>query len=314
MIVELLQTRTHKVQNETVNGITVIASLVHSATNTTIGETDYGTGDFDPSAVNVDVKLKRNMQTYDICNNNLGVLMAYSTLLKNGALWRKGITHNQPTGVVKHTCSRKGFIYFGGHINVSGNDELLITVTMTKSTFNANVDPSRSHLQIEGNQSIGVELGIPRFNSYPIQASQSEDNVNIGDNCLRLAMLSFEKDPTKTIFTSASLSSDRLDWTKNEDQLTLQHFDAYPYNSADKLLNDLAINVNPLYYPHSRLIHDKDEIDRAKIKFTMQSSNIEASKNYICYTTYTTSQEILDRATNMIGKHRQKDAAKVPLT
>lgn len=314
MIVEYQQTRTHKVQNETLNGINILAFLTHSSTNTAIAETDFGTGDFDPSAINVDVKLKRNLQTFDICNTNLGVLAAYNTLIKNGALWRKGITNNQPSGVVKHTVSRMCFIYFGGHINVNGSDELLITVTITKSAFGSNIDASRSHLQVEVNQSIGVEVGIPRFNNYAIQAGQSEDNVNIGDNCLRLAMISFEKDPSNTIFTSASLSSDRLDWTKNEDELTLQHFDNFPYNSADKLINDLANNIHPLYYPHSRLVHDKDEIDRAKIKFTMQSANINASKNYICYTTYVTSHDILQRAMKMKAKHNQKDADKVPLS
>jgi len=314
MIIKLRETRTHKVQNETINGINIVAFLKAADPNITIDDTGYGDdADFDPSAINISVELKRDEGDVNILNTNLGLLAAYNTLVKNGALWRRGITSVQPAADVKHECARSVFIWFGGHINVAGNDELLITITPTKTTFGAQVDVSDSMIQLETNQSIGVEVGVPQFRQFSIQASSGEDTVQIGDNCLRLALMSFETNPVKTIFTSCSLSSDRLDWTKNEQELMLKHFDNFAYNASEKYLDSLAITANPLYYPHSRMIHDRDEIDKAKVKFTMQPANVLNTKNYVCYTTYVTSDRILAKARNLKEKHAIKDDAKVPL-
>lgn len=316
MIVLLNETRTHKVQNETLNGVNIVAMLTANADNVTIGDTDHMTGAFDPSMVNISVILKRKngAETHQILNTNLSVIAAYNTLLKNGSLWRKGITLTAPAANVKHVVTRSVFLYFGGHINVAGTDELLITMTMNRGTFSNDIDVSSSSIQFEPNQSVGVEVGIPKFDTYAIQASQSEDSVNIGDNCMRVALISFEKDPYKPIFTGATLASDRLDWNKNEQELILAHYDAFDYNAADKLINDLAVGVNPAYFPNSRMIHKWDELDRCKVKVTLRPANVQTSKNFICYNTYVTSQEILDKAVRLKSKHNDKDAAKVPLT
>lgn len=318
MIILGNETRSHKVQNETINGLNVMVLLQASANNTDCPLTDYGTGaGFDPSMVNLEVTLKRNLMSYPIISTNLGIVAAYNTILTNGTLWRKGITLTEKDANTPQLCSRNVFLYFGGHINVTDKDELLVTCTVNRGTYNAGVSENMSKIQIETNQSQGVETYIPRFQSYAIQGETNEDNVQIGDNLLRLALMSFEKDWKKPIFSSATLTSDRLDWTANEQELVLRHWQSFDFSPADNYFGSLASNVHPLYYPNTYMVHKgglENELDRAKIKFTMQAVNVQPSKNFVCYTTYITSAEILDKAAKMKAKHWTKDAEKVPLT
>lgn len=313
MIIRQNETQVHKVKNETLNGLNVMAYLTSSVLNTPIPDTDYGTGvAFDPSMINIQVDLIRDGRVpYNIIGSNLGIVAGYNTILKNGSLWRKGITLVEPAVGAYHSCCRNVFIYFGGHIQVSGNDELRITVTLTRGTFNTGVNATNSSLQVETNQSIGVEHWIPQFRSYAIQEGKTEDTVQLGDNIMRLALMSFEKDWKKPIFNSCTLSSDRLDWNANEQELILRHWDNFPYNSADLVNNDYAVNQHPLYYPNTFVIHDMDEIDKAKVKFTMVASNVEPSRNFVAYTSYETNRTILEKAAMTKRKHAAKDLEKV---
>src|SRR5690606_38570864 len=121
---------------------------------------------------------------------------------------------------------------------------------------------TESTIQVEANHSIGLEYAIHRMEFYAIQANQQSETVNLGDNVTRVALMSFEKDYEKQVFKSASLSSDRLDWTANEQELINRHWDKFDYSLADVLIQDVVDTSHPLYFPNTFLIHDKDEIDK----------------------------------------------------
>lgn len=315
MQVKINETRTHKVENETINGINISALLESAAVNNDVPDTGYMTTvGFDPSNVNIEVTLLRKGSNYPLLNSNLALIAHYQTIKRNGFLWRKGVNLQAKSAGTTHMVTRPLFIDLGGHINVSGSDILSVTVTVNRGAFGTGIDASNSTLQIEVNQSIGVEHALYRFNTYAIQASQNSDLVNLGDNVTKIALVSFEKDWTKPIFRSASLSSDRLDWTSNEQELILRHFEKFGDLISDNLLSATATNANPLYYPHTRLLHEVEEIDRAKLQFTMTSPNVLASQNFVCWTSFETSMDILEKAAAMQNKHNQKNLDKVPLS
>lgn len=308
------ETKRENLRNITINGLNVSVILEATADNTAIPLTGYRTtSGFDPSNINIEVILKRNGISYTLVNNNLALIAHYSTMMKGGTLWRKGLTLRKKGVATKHLVTRNLFLHLGGHYNLQGDDEILVTATVNRGTFGTAVSSTESKIQIEANTSIGVEYAIHQMNFYAIQASQSNDSVNLGDNVTRLALLSFETDFEKQIFKSVSLSSDRLDWTANEQELITRHWDKYPYNVADVLIQDVSDTAHPLYYPNSFMVHDNDEIDRARLQFQMNPTNVDASENFIAWTTFITSQEMLSRAVQMKAKHSTKDSNKVPL-
>lgn len=314
MQVKQSEKRIHKVVNETVNGINVVAHLVASANNTDISDTAYmATNGFDPSNVTIDVQLKRDGKTFTLISTNLAVIAHYATITMGQTSWYKGKV-NVPKGASqKQELERSVFIPFFGHHNVKGTEEMIITVFCGRGTFNTGVS-LESSLLVTTNQSIGVETGIYRFHSQAIQANMSDENINLGDNVQRVALVSFERNGSKPIVKSASLSSDRLDWTISEAELALKHQQFFPYNYLDILANNGWTEQVQKYFPNTFLMHDRDELDQAKVTVNLNSANVESSKNMVCWTSFETSAEIIVKAREMATKHAIENISKVPET
>lgn len=315
MIIKQNETRIEKIKSQTINGLNISVMLEATADNTAIPLTGYrNAATFDPSNISIEVTLKRNGVSYALVNQNLAVIAAYQTILKGGSLWRKGITLRKKAAAVKHLVTRGLFLYLGGHYNLTNEDEILVSCTVNRGTFGTAVSSTESTIQVEANHSIGLEYAIHRMEFYAIQANQQSETVNLGDNVTRVALMSFEKDFEKQVFKSASLSSDRLDWTANEQELINRHWDKFDYSLADVLIQDVVDTAHPLYFPNTFLIHDKDEIDKAKLQFQMNSLNVNASENFVGYTTFMTSQEMIQKALAMKQKHDVKNADKIQIS
>jgi len=320
MQVRQSEKRIHKVVNETVNGLNIVAHLKASEKNKDILETQYMTGKgFDPSNVTLDVQLRRDGKTRTLVSTNLAVLAHYWTIPMGQSHWYKGKVNEKKAANRHQVLERAVFIPFFGHHNIKGSDELIVTVFCGRGTFNEDgdgsscgVSVSESSLLVVPNQSIGVEAAIYRFHSQAIQANMSDENVNLGDNVERVALVSFERDGTKPIFKSCSLSSDRLDWTISEAELTLKHNQLFPYNSAEVLMSRGWTEDVPKYFPNTFLCHDKDEIDQAKLSVSLWSDNVKSSRNLVCWTSFETSREMIAKAVEMQNRHNSENVDKVP--
>ncbi|MGJ1351994.1 hypothetical protein ACR79P_06485 [Sphingobacterium spiritivorum] len=305
--------RTHKVVNETVNGLNVLVNLVSSVNNTQIPDTQYITSTaFDASNILIDVILKRNGKSFTMISTNLAILAHFSTLEKGANQFYKGHV-TKPRGTnEKEQVVRSVFIPFYGHHNIKGSDELIVTATVGRDAFNTGVDKNESSVLVTTNQSIGYETGIFKFESYALQAHQSTETINLGDNVMKVGLLSFERDYLKPIFKSASLTSDRLDWTLSDTEIRLKHYTFFPANYVDGLIRESQDNKPLVYFPNSFLVHSNDEIDQGKISVNMEAPNIESSLNLVAWISYETSAEILQKATQMALKHAETNAEKIP--
>jgi len=315
MQVRQSEKRIHKVVNETVNGINVVAHLEAANGNQDILDTQYMTGlGFDPSNVTMDVQLKRDGKTYTLISTNLALLAHYVTITMGQNSWYKGKVNVKKSSGAKQEVERSVFIPFFGHHNVKGSDEMIITVFCGRGTFNPGAGgvSLNSSLLVTPNQSIGVETAIYRFHSQALQANMSTENVNLGDNVERVALVSFERDGTKQVFKTCSLTSDRLDYTISEAELALKHRQFFPYNSSEVLMLRGWTEDVMKYFPNTYLCHDKDEIDQAKLSVSMNPGNVKSSENVVCWTSFETSREIIQRAVDMANKHAQQDVEKVP--
>jgi len=322
MQVRQSEKRIHKVVNETVNGLNIVAHLKASAVNQNILETQYMTGKgFDPSNVTLDVQLRRDGKTRTLISTNLAVVAHYWTITMGQSHWFRGKV-NVPKGPdPEHgfqEVERAVFIPFFGHHNIKGSDELIVTVFCGRGTFNSSGDGGDSGVSLESsllvttNQSIGVEAAIYRFHSQAIQANMSDENVNLGDNVERVALVSFERDGTKPVFKSCSLTSDRLDWTISEAELALKHNQFFPYSSSEVLMSRGWTESVMKYFPNTFLCHDRDEIDQAKLSVSMHPDNVKSSKNLVCWTSFETSREMIAKAVEMQNRHNVENVDKVP--
>jgi len=310
MIILQNETRRQIVENETVNGINVTVNLKSSVLNDEIPDTNYNQAvGFDAANVSVEVSLMRNgKKTEIIPGKSLALLANFYTILKSSDQWQKGLIVVDKGAASYQQVQRTLFIPFHGHINLKGDDQMIITVQVNRGTYNAGVDASASTIKVEQNQSIGVGMATYKFESYAIQANQDTESINLGDNVERVALVSFSKTQLKPIFKSASLSSDRLDWTKNEAELWLQHLQNFD-NVNQNAPNRYGANV----YPENRLLHLNNEIDRAKINVRLQPNNVVASENYICWISFTVNADDVTRGNEMLAKHHVKNMEKILL-
>lgn len=314
MNVKYTQSRTDIVQNETVDGLNISVLLESSAVNTVVPDTSYGDGlGFDASLVQLDVKLKREGSVIEVLSTNLGIIGQFHTIKKGGRMWRKGLVL-QRKGVAKtQIVNRVLFVPFGDHINVNADEELIITLTFNRGSIGAGITDQTAEIQVLANQSVGLGAIVPKFMVHPVQSQNLKETVNLGDNLIKLALLSFETDPEKLIYRTASLSSDKLDFMANELELPLRHFKNFDDEIADRLIV-LGENDHPMYYPNTLLIHDGLELDNAKLSVELVGVNVQSSKNFICYQTFVTSQSMMNKHIEKTAKHNSANLDKVPLT
>lgn len=304
-----------KVIGQTVNGLNIAVLLEGKTANTTVADTGYQTTTgFDPSQINLQVDLKRNGKMFNIVNNNLALLAVEATIMQGGHLWFKGLPVQAPAAGKTHIVKRSLFLYFKGHINISGDDELIVNCTVNRGSFGSDINENTATLQIEPNQSIGIEYQLNKLNIHSITAELNQDRVSLGDNVTDIVLHSFESDWNKPVFRQVSLGSDRLDWTFNDQQLPIRHFSLFPHEVTDILLSQTAVGAHPLRFPNSFKVHQKDEVDKATLQFTMNSANVQPTRNFVFYWTFETSREMIAKAAEMKDKHDVKNIDKVPLS
>jgi hypothetical protein len=310
MIVKINSTDRITARSETINGIRVLALLEAVAANTALPVTAYNTQvDFDPAQIKIEVILMRKNVPHTVFSDNLAVLANWATKQKNAALWLRGIALQEPAANVVAIESRSVFIPFAGHINVGADDELSCNVTVNRGAFSGSLNAQACTLQVEFNNSIGIEWSLPKFQSYPIQAQRNQDTLTLGDNVMDIMLMSFSTDSKKPVFTAATLGSDRLDWQKNEQELILEHFAHHAESTYDGILP--ANSKNPFFYPQSRIIQCGKEIDRAKVQITMNSVNVLQNENFVCYSSFVQTEEQVNKALAMQNKHQNADLQKI---
>lgn len=304
-----------RITSQTINGLNITVFLESAAVNTSVPETGYmDLVGFDPSQINIQVDLKRNGSIMSLVNTNLALLAVDATAMKGGQLWFKGLPVQEKSASKTHIVKRSLFAYLHGHYNIVGDDELILNATVNRGAFGSGINANTATIQIEVNESIGVEYQINKLHIHSITAELNQDKVTLGDNVTDILLHSFEKDWKKGIFRQVSLSSDRLDFTANEQQLDLRHWEKFPFEVADVLFSNTAEGTHPLRFPNSFKIHQKDEIDKAMLSFTLNPANVLATQNYVFYWTFETSKEMISKAIEMKSKHDEKNISKVPLS
>lgn len=193
-------------------------------------------------------------------------------------------------------------IPFGSVINLQGAEVVEMEYTIDDGFFTAQCDQTLSYVQADKIEDIGVETFLPVFNAKVINEDQSEQEVSLGNNVTRVVISNRDKSDRTTanqVITKLDLECDKFKRKDTPMELYGRQLAFYPTVSEAQSRNQ------------NYLIHDGVELDNLSILLTLESTNVNASKNYVLWRSFKTSTALVKRAQQMILKHQAKDLAKV---
>jgi len=310
MTIKYLSSETERLQNQTINGIDICSTLIgKSAFGANVLTTNEYLADspkyLDPSYIHIKVTLKRDNKEHLLISENLALLGRYATITQGREQWENGIRRAGNEDLHAVFIPFSGNTNFPSHINLKGDDELITYVNVTRGAYGDLLDANACILDVRATPSIGIETHIPFISSYGIRKSQAKDTIQAGNNVMRIALLSMMDTPTKTpsAFTDVSINSDRLDISFTSNQLILAHS-----KSIEDSVRSHANNVD------TYLIHEDTEIDNCKISLKMNPQFIEENCNYVMYSHFVSSIDIIQKAAAMVQKHQSADLGKLEAT
>lgn len=310
MTIKYLSSETEYITDQTVSGLDICLTLVaKSATSFDSGsKNEYlsPTPKFlDPSNIHIKTVLKRNNKEYLLISENLAVLSRFATITQGRDQWENGLKLTDTERLHAVYIPFSGNVNWQSHINVKNGDVLQTYVNVVKGAYGASLDANACICEVRTSPSIGIEKFIPYIKTYSIRGSQANDLIQMGNNVTRVALLAMSNDVSNLpkAFTDVSLTSDRLDKSFNANQLILEHS-----KSIEAPENSNAETID------TYLIHEDIELDQAKLNLKMNPQFIKENTNYVVYSTFDTSIEILQKAREMQEKHESSDIGKLPVS
>lgn len=315
MIVKLGENKSQIVSNETVDGVTVDIYMYAAAANTA-----FISSAFVPSEVQVKVELKRKKGNMAIVTDNLQLLGAFSAQNYGNKDWFVGNVLTAAASGVKEDKLYSLYIPFGGPINLKGEDQLVISFIVGRGVWSAAVDSSISYVDFNYNTCIGYEVATPQIRSQVVQANINNEKYSLGDRVTKIMFLNFDKTAisnAQQVVSSLSLVSDKLNQTMNFYQLWNKNKN---YFTGPQIWLDTAQTGALLTaaQPQSFVIFAspdtvKNNLSNTQINVSYNSSNVNASQNYIAWITFYQDTEILQKAIDTAAKHATENLQAVPV-
>jgi len=318
MIVTKGQTKSLTLRNVTSNGVLVTVYLAAAAANTAITPSTFVRNE-----VNIKAELKRNKTNTTIFNDNLQVMGLYNA--KNYGLrdWIAGNKMNIAAVGVIEDMILNVFIQYGGHINLKGEDELVISMKCGTNAFGAAYSQANSYIEFDANRSIGYEDGVPVTMSQVVQANITNEKYYPGDHCSKIMFLNFDKDNiTDQVINTLMISSDKFDmsmnfyaiWNRDRNVLLParmeERFTTTAYDPADLVFGYQQA------YPQTVCLYaspnGEDTLNNVSIDVSYQSGQVAASENYVVSTSFIVSKNSIARRMRREMKHNLENYNSLP--
>lgn len=303
MIVKHQEIRNEQLKNQTVNGISVKAFLIGQ-------QNTFGSSQIDFSQALLKVILLRKGIPHVICQDNLLVLGLASTIdtasqsafaAKNS---RDVILQNSNAYMVSF------IVPFGGHLNLSGDDELIIECQNMPTLFAQQSMQQASYLEIKAVKSVGYEKFVPKIQSLVIQKNELSEQYPLGSNLIRLVLVNIDmQDFNSQVVDDLIFSSDRLNESYTFADLVTNKLARYGKALVNPAITDEAAEFEQ---DQSFVLSDfHQHFDDVNLQIKFNSPNVNQSKNFLVAWTYSTDWTILQKAADSQAKHQQQAAAKV---
>lgn len=304
MIITMLQneTRSISVKNRTISGVNGYATMVHGTANTALQQ-----GYFDMSKVQVKVTLKRGGREFTLAMDNLKVL-AFESGFFSSQFESFAPSNTASTPLVLLAPAVGVFsmgivpwvIEFGGPINVSGNDELLIEM-QTTGIWNSALNTTTSSFSFGDVETIGVEKYTPYIKSKSISPGDSTAIVDAGSNIMGVAFINFDKTTilsADACINSVQLNSDRVSMSLAYNELLTRRADQFNTAAA------AALRSQSFY------IAQAEEMDRVRVDLNLTSANITNGNNYIVTRNFYSDKRLFELGEVRSQVHSYKRAIK----
>lgn len=209
--------------------------------------------------------------------------------------------------VLAHGASNKAIaeillhVPFGSVVNIKGNEWLEVEYTVDDGFFTSQCDQTLSFVQADISEAIGVELYTPIFDSVVIDQDQDEQTIELGDNVTRIVISQRDKTSllaADQVITKLDLTCDKFKRRDTDMELYGRQLMFYP----------TVAEAQSRYQNY--LIHDGVELDKVSILLTLNSGNVNASKNYVVWRSFKSSKSLIERGNAMLVSHKRKDLSK----
>jgi len=318
MIVSKGQTKSLTLRNVTVNGVLVTVYLAAAAANTAITPST-----FTRNEVQVKAELKRNKSSQAVFNDNLQVLGLYNA--KNYGLrdWIAGNKMNIAAIGVVEDMILNVFLQFGGHINLKGEDELVIQMKCGTNAFGVAYSQANSYIEFDANRSQGYEDGVPVTSSTVVQANITNEKYYPGDHCAKIMFLNFDKDNiTDQVVNTCMLSSDRFDMSMNFYSMWNRDRNVLLPARMEERFTTTAYTPGTLIfgyqqeYPQTVCLYAStsgdDTINNVVVDMSYNGTEVAASQNYVVSTSFIISKNSIARAARRNYKHNLENYNSLP--
>ncbi|MEO5892124.1 MAG: hypothetical protein ABIQ31_17895 [Ferruginibacter sp.] len=319
MIVEKGQSRFERYTSGTFDGIYLNAYMVAAALNTPLVN-----GDLTMSQIAVKVVLKRKKQTYILMQDNLQLLGTFATLGNNYHEFTNGIDKVYPAADAKAVKVRLVKLDFGGHIRLTGKDELLVEISLPQvGWISVNVDDISSYIEFNAVPSIGYETHLPFTKFEVVQANANKLAFNPGDNITKMMFLNFDQNDLQAeIISNLSISSDKYDINLSFNQLLAHHLSMFDGQGSLRYGTALPISLAAPtirrgldYLPQSFMLFHGDriaaELDQCRVDISFNRDNVATSQNYLGYRTYEADIQTVQNAITRNAKHMDEKLTKI---
>jgi len=303
MIISEAETRTLTLKNSSVSGVSMKFFSRHTTANTA-----FSGEQVDLSKVNCKVTLRREGKPQHIIYSDQVKPWVLSSGYYNGQI--ENVVDSSFT-VLKAAASGVDeeiinyfTLNFGGVVNLKGEDSLNVEFHFISGASASTVSNSESFMEFDPIEAIGYEIGTPEISTHSIAASQSREQIELGNDVTGVCFVNYDKTgnlEASSPITSVTLSSDRLNLHDNYYELLAKRSEKF---QSDAVADKRDMN----FYLYEGL---GEEIDTARLDLNMVSGNVNAGKCFIvCYRLHVTP-ETLSKASAMSDKHESEDIAKV---
>jgi hypothetical protein len=293
------ETQSLTVRNKTLDGFNIIAKYTNPG-NTAIPTTD----EVSLRGISVKMTLNRNRKPITLVNTTADVLFLiseYFSARKIDYVYQGSA--QLPMYIVggNYGAFLINFEFLGKVINLSGDDEVVIEVTVNSSTFTSNCDQNLSIVQFSESEGVGLEYETPRLEVQSIQQGQSNLRLSLGENVDNVYFLNTDNTlrgtlESQAVISSLTFQSNKLNFTKTYIELLCERE------------NDL--NAESSRFQNFQICKGED-FDNVELDVLLNPSNVAVNKNYVATIRTYQSSRLVELAESRNQLHQMKKAEKL---
>lgn len=294
-----------KIKNKSVTGIKFNHYITAAVANTANANTPV-----DWSKIHVDIEVNQDGKKIILFSGKLAILINAATFGTtdftylspvSGVANKKLVTLANGVGV-KEKAQIGFWFYFGDIINLKGGDSIEVSVDMDSDVYEANTDSSASWMDVQEIEGVGRQVSIPQWMWKPITDNDESPQFHLGNNVLDVTLVNLDKSSilkADAVVDKITLQSDKLYLKEEfEDLLTLRNTQ-FPFGVSPSDLGQT--------FKIAKMDGSGTDLDDVKVEIEINDlTNVTASKNYLVWKTYYTSDAIIIRNQNLAKKHQDR--------